>query len=282
MNKSQPITLRRMAGFTLVEAVIVIVITGILAGIVAVFIARPVQGYIDTVRRAELTDAADTALRRIARDVRTALPNSLREPSPASNSCFEFLPTVGGGRYRAAQSSAGAGDILDFSKSDTSFDFLANDNLTTAMFTGTYHAVIYNLRIAGADAYAGDNRAQIDPSSTSTATSGHIFLTGAGKQFPFESPGKRFQVIPNFSVAYSCVGGTNGTLYRQTQAISGSKIACPTTGTALVGNVDCTQTTFNYTPAVSQRDGLLTLTLTLTQSGESVRLYDEVHVNNVP
>ena len=270
--------IRRMAGFTLIEAILVIVITGILAGIVAVFIVQPVQGYIDTVRRADLTDAADTAVRRITRDVRTALPNSLRAPSPASNSCFEFLPTVGGGRYRAAQSSTGTGDILDFSTSDTSFDFLANDNLTTAMFAGTYNAVIYNLGIAGADAYAGDNRAQISNASTSTLTSGHIVLT-AGKQFPFESPGKRFHVIPNFSVAYSCSGGN---LYRQTQAISAAQIACPTTGTILVGNVDCTQTTFNYTPAVSQRNGLLTITLVLTQSGESVRLYDEVHVNNVP
>jgi len=267
--------IRRMAGFTLVEAVLVIVITGILTGMVAVFIVKPVQGYIDTVRRADLTDAADTALKRIARDVRTALPNSLRAANPAGN-CFEFLPTVGGGRYRAAQSSAGAGDILDFSTADTSFDVLASDNLTAAMFAGTFHAVVYNLGIAGADAYdaANLNRAQI----RSTSTVANIVLNAAN-QFPYKSPSRRFHVIPDFSVAYSCSGGN---LFRQTQAISSAQIACPTTGTVLVGNVDCTQTTFNYTPAVSQRNGLLTITLVLTQSGESVRLYDEVHVNNAP
>ena len=54
-----------MAGFTLVEAIIVIVITGILAAIVAVFIRAPVDGYFDSVRRAELTDTADVALRRL-------------------------------------------------------------------------------------------------------------------------------------------------------------------------------------------------------------------------
>ena len=40
------------AGFTLVEAIMVIVITGILAGMVAVFIKAPVDGYVDSVRRA--------------------------------------------------------------------------------------------------------------------------------------------------------------------------------------------------------------------------------------
>ena len=243
---------------------------------VAVFIASPVKGYLDSVRRAEMTDAADNALKRIARDVRAALPNSLRAPNPASSSCFEFLPTLGGGRYRAAQSNAATGDILDFSTADTSFDVLAGDNLTTSTFAATVHAVIYNLGVAGADAYdvANLNRAQIR--NTSTATS--IVLNTANK-FPFQSPGKRFHVIPNFSVAYSCSGGN---LYRQAQAISSSKIACPATGTILVGNVDCAASSFTYAPAVLERNGLLTLTLVLTQSGESVQLYDEVHVNNAP
>jgi len=274
--------IRRMAGFTLVEAILVIVITGILAGIVAVFIVRPVQGYVDTVGRADLTDAADTALRRITRDVRTALPNSLRAPNPASNSCFEFLPTVGGGRYRAAYRSDGTGDPLDFSTADTAFDVLVSDNLTTAMFANTYHAVIYNLGIAGADAYdaitnpTNTNRAQIK----STSTAANIVLN-AGNKFPFESPGKRFHVIPDFSVVYSC---SENNLLRsiRTPIPLAPLAACPAAGTVLVSNVDCTQTTFNYTPAVSQRNGLLTITLVLTQSGESVRLYDEVHVNNVP
>jgi Tfp pilus assembly protein PilV len=57
---------RRTAGFTLIEAIIAIVITGILGAVVAVFISKPIQGYFDSVRRAELTDQADVALRRIS------------------------------------------------------------------------------------------------------------------------------------------------------------------------------------------------------------------------
>ena len=77
-------------GFTLVEAIIVIVLTGILAGVVAVFLVIPVTGYFDVARRAELTDTADTALRRISRDLRLALPNSIRVTS--CNTAIEFIP----------------------------------------------------------------------------------------------------------------------------------------------------------------------------------------------
>jgi MSHA biogenesis protein MshO len=101
-------------GFTLIEAVMVIAITGILAAIVAIFIREPVEGYFDSVRRAGLTDIADTATRRISRDLHSALPNSIRTPNA---SCFEFLPTVTGGRYRAELSGdpVTPGAILDFS-----------------------------------------------------------------------------------------------------------------------------------------------------------------------
>lgn len=95
MSRDRTVRGRWQGGFTLLEAVVVIVITGIISAMVAL-IRAPVEGYIDSVARAELTDAADTALRRLTREVRTALPNSLREGPPGAT-CIEFLPTLGGG-----------------------------------------------------------------------------------------------------------------------------------------------------------------------------------------
>jgi prepilin-type N-terminal cleavage/methylation domain-containing protein len=88
---------RRQRGFSLIELVMVIVILGVVGATVAVFMRKPVDAYVDTSRRAALSDLADTAVRRIARDVRRALPNSVRNPS---NQCIEFIPTRTGGRYR--------------------------------------------------------------------------------------------------------------------------------------------------------------------------------------
>src|SRR5699024_3808677 len=84
-------------GLTLIEAIIVMVITGIIAAVVAVFIRAPVQGYVDSVQRAELSDVADTALRRMTRDLRRALPNSVRISTDGQ--AVEFLLTKSGGRY---------------------------------------------------------------------------------------------------------------------------------------------------------------------------------------
>jgi MSHA biogenesis protein MshO len=265
---------------------------------VAVFIKVPVDSYADTVRRANLTDAADVALRRIARDIHAALPNSLRSTSSNSNNCVEFLPVVGGGRYRVALSVTGKGNILDFSIADNAFDILAGTNLPDLAVadSGDYHTVIYNLGIDGADAYdASDKsddtdeswpnsiRAAIENENKAKDPKGDVNLF-VKNQFPFESPGKRFHVIPNYSVVYSC-DTNNNVLIRSTRLLQ-SKLeklsACPgaSQGDVLVNNVKTCS--FTYTPAVSQRNGLLTMRLGLEKSGESIQLYQEVHVNNVP
>ena len=114
----------RAGGFTLVELIMVIVITGIIAGMIAVYVANPVTAYVDTARRAELTENADSTVRRIARDLRTALPNSVRVSAVGGVTYLEFIPTVGGGRYRQYPTAAGAGDSLDFSIADSAFDVL--------------------------------------------------------------------------------------------------------------------------------------------------------------
>src|SRR5450830_1516821 len=114
---------RLVTGFTLIEVIMVIAIIGIIAGMVAVFITKPVQGYIDTVRRAELTDTADVALRRLTRDVRLALPNSLRVTTTGGMNYIEFIMTSAGGRYRDPSDGSTGGNFLSFTNTgSTTFD----------------------------------------------------------------------------------------------------------------------------------------------------------------
>lgn len=258
-------------GFTLIEIVMAIAILGIVAGMVSVFIVSPVRAYFSTANRAQLTDAADGAMRRITRDVGAALPNSLRGTAGASNACVEFIPTLAGGRYRYQPSAAGTGDILDFTSLDSSFDVLGQVKLTN-LPTGAKKLVVYNLGIEGADAYAGDNTATLASASASAVT------LSPAKQFPFASPGNAFQVIPDYSVVYSCVGTT---LLRSTQSLSGSPMAsCPATGTPIATNVS--SCSFYYLPTVNARTGILSISLGMTLDNETVTLYDQVMVNNVP
>jgi MSHA biogenesis protein MshO len=107
-------TRQRTLGFTLIELVVVIVITGIMAASIAVFFVPAVTAYFDTRRRAEMTDTADTALRRMARDVRRAVPNSIRV---VGSTCFQLVPTVSGGLYRRGADISNAGEApLDISQ----------------------------------------------------------------------------------------------------------------------------------------------------------------------
>lgn len=270
------------AGFTLVEMIIVIVITSIIAAIVAVFLYSPVRGYFDSARRAELTDIADTALRRVSRDLHLALPNSVR----VSGAAVEFLQTRTGGRYRADPATSGASvgcgsladDTLDFTTSDTCFEVLGG--LNPAAVVGDL-VVVYNLGIDDATAYAGDN------SSAVTGIVGNKISINT-KQFPFESPGNRFQVVSG-PVSYVCSGvGTNangdgtGELRRYSgYAVSLAQSVPPGGPSALLAS-RVSACSFVYEPGVTERSGLVSLQLQISEAGETVSLYHEVHVSNAP
>ena len=100
-------------GFTLIELVVVILLTAAVAALAGRNVTGPVLGFVDTSRRAALVDAGHTAITRITREVRLALPNSVRIDGGNS---LEFLRTRTGGRYRvAADPALPLSDPLEFS-----------------------------------------------------------------------------------------------------------------------------------------------------------------------
>jgi len=269
---------KKKFGFTLVEMIIVIVITGIIGGMVAMFIRAPVQGYVDSARRAELTDIADTAMRRMARDVRTAVPNSLRS-SNCTAPCVEFLPTKDGGRYRAQT----PGDVLNFVAADGSFDivglainFAANDYIVvgSAQSDGIPP---YSTAASGVlRAYAGTAGAQTSVSITNTV----------GLPAWAELPSQHFSVVDGAqrAVTYACEGSGrdadgNGKGQLKRYWNYGFNVAPSGTPAILANKVETCSFDYDVT---NQRFGLLAVRLTLTSGGESVSLYDEIHVSNVP
>jgi len=276
----------RQSGFTLVEMIIVIVITGIIAGIVAIFIKAPVQGYVDSARRAELTDIADTAVRRMARDIRIAVPNSVRM-SNCTAPCVEFIPTKDGGRYRADL----PGNVLTFGAADGSFDivgsaisFLVGDYIVVGS-TQSDGSLPYSTAASGVlRAYAGAAGAQ----TTVTMTN------AVGLPSTAELQSQRFDVVDGSqkAVTYRC-SGTLGSLDAsgngQGQLVRYSNYgfnAAPSgPPTVLADKVSACIIDYDL-PAKPDsslsRFGLVGVRLTLTSSNESVTLYNEIHVNNAP
>jgi MSHA biogenesis protein MshO len=275
---------RRPRGFTLVEAVIVIAITGILAAIVTRFIVQPVQLYLATQARAQLVDVADNALRRIARELRVALPNSPRVSS--SGLSLELIPTTGAARYKTEGT-----DRLQFGTVDTSFDIVG-----PALTLGSaQQLVFYNLGpgITGSDAYAANSSATEQSNSnrrtaTNAAGSTTAITVSSLSGLPvgdFSAPYRVFAVDP--PVTYRCDLGA-GTLTRYSAyGFQATQPDPPSGATANVLATGVTACAFTYDASVfAMRAGLVSLQLSLatsTPSGtESITLHHEVHVDNLP
>ena len=269
---------QQQSGFSLVELIITIVLGGIVASMTTSILTLPINAYIDTSRRATLTDVAESAFRRMQRDIRSALPNSIRVS--ADGQTLELLHIVDGGRYRKLLASDGSGDILDFSIADSSFDVLGDLQNFANVTTGSDRVVIYPLATTGNNAYASDNATVIANSSTASQIDFSAF------QFPLKSPQQRFFII-DMPISYACDTSASApkskVLVRyQDYDIQATQPTPPASGGAIQANyiADCA---FSYNSGSSLRSGLVTLTMTMTDdTGESIRLTHQVHVSNQP
>lgn len=294
----------RELGFTLVELIVVIVITTIIASTIVLFLRPVLDSYTDSRQRGELSDLADTALRRIVRDVRQAVPNSLRM---ASDQCFELVPSIAGGRYRSGPDvvndsstscspSANCAAWVDPSQSLSTFDTLTSPGITPAV--GDW-VVINNQN--GNDVYEGLNRWSITSVSTPAATQGKLRLSvspavSGSTALSAGYDGGRFQVVSNAqqAVFYICSGadgGVNasgngkGTLYRLKRSFNSTyPTACPAVTGADVLATNVLRCTFVYAPnqGATQQSGFLWLNLELARNNETASLTMGAHVMNVP
>lgn len=300
----------RQRGFTLVEAVVVMVLTGILAGIMVLFIRRPVQNYVDAAGRADMSDAADLALRRISRELHGALPNSIRTTTIGSVVLLEFIPTKSGSTYLAAEDDAGT-PYLDFvaqapapAAGNAYYDFKVVGPAPSAPYTIAVndYVVVYNLGngFARADAYSNTagsmNRAQISAvnvvaGSTVVTMNGNPFAVPAGT-VPNSSPTHRFNIVTQ-PVTFRCAMNNGvGELKRYWNYSSvnftfqDNQVDPETLGTkssALLAAY-VTNCSFSYTSPVNLQHGIVGLSLTLgrANSNESVTLSKQVTVDNTP
>ncbi|MGB0892867.1 MAG: PilW family protein [Parashewanella sp.] len=87
--------LTRSLGFTLMEMVTVLVILGIVLVGIGSFVTFGTQIYVDSNAADRVIGSSRFAIQRMTRELRTALPNSVRlNSNNISFQCLEFVPTV--------------------------------------------------------------------------------------------------------------------------------------------------------------------------------------------
>ncbi|MDT8281180.1 MAG: prepilin-type N-terminal cleavage/methylation domain-containing protein [Gammaproteobacteria bacterium] len=287
-----------MQGFTLIELVMVIVLIGALSSVASIFIAGPVQGFMDSNRRAELVDITETALQRMTREIHDALPNSIRISNNGTQFAIEYLSTLTGGRYRNLQATAGPGNKLNFNSSSDSFDILGGlpdfGDVDAAGGSGQANClnntvdclVIYNTGTSAADfnAYNGDNIAAITAVSNNSMTFNNSDIPGWS--FPAKSPNNRFFVVDS-PVSFVCDSGSGELLMYQGYNVMAGQPLTPASfgvaGAVLADKVsNCGASTFLYNAGAGVRYGLVVIRLTISDAGESVSLLQQAHVLNTP
>ncbi len=275
---------RQSQGFSLIELITVIVIVGILATMTTKLITLPVSSYVDLQRRTALVDTAEMTLRRMQRDIRRALPNSIR--ITGGGTVLELLHVEDGGRYRARQdvtagptagkcASDPTGDILDFTTTDNCFEVTGTLKTFKPQATAGEYLVVYNLGGLSADAYSsGGNRTTVVNSSNASSVKFNNF------KFPYSSPQQRFFIVDT-PITYLCLN--NRLLRYSGYGITATQPNPPSGVTGQIQADKILSCRFTYDPGSPLRSGLISLEITLTDSaGESTQLMQQVHVDNMP
>ena len=162
----------REHGFTLIELVVTIAVGSVVVAFMAMFIVMPMNAYTAQTRRAALVDASDSALRFMARDIRSALPNSVRVSTSGSVSALELLATADGARYQDNGPVSNPALVLDFTAPDAAFaTTVPFTQLTLPWASNAYYLSIYNVGVPGADAYQMAN-VITPPGTTITISAG--------------------------------------------------------------------------------------------------------------
>ena len=274
-----------------------IAITGIVAGMVVVFLRQPIDAFVDTGRRAEMSDTADGAIRRMVRDVRRAAPNTLRVLRVGSIDYVEFIPARAGARYRfdnacftsGCSSLTTMGSLVDDA---SGLPRICTGVGTPAGCPAADRIIVFNpYNNAAGDCSVANPSAYCefvggDPAATVTGVTpagdadvvqfvNSRFRPGNG------SAAARFQIAEQ-PVTYAC-DPISGTITRFSgYGVQAVQPTPPLGGQSHLLARGISACAMTYASGAFERWALLAMQFTLTQAGESATFYQEVHVDNAP
>ncbi|MEY8199542.1 MAG: prepilin-type N-terminal cleavage/methylation domain-containing protein [Colwellia sp.] len=276
------------SGFTLMELIIVIIILGIMSVGLAGFITLSTQSYLNVTERDELLANARFSVERLNREIRNALPHSVRVKNSTTSQCIEFVPIVASTVYTAI---AVAPEAAVNSLSVIPFELENGDDYSCNAGNSCDDVVIV-YPINNTDIYQDhtDNSGKAFEINKYPAASSSEIQLKQTATFNEHSPTQRAYII-NSPVSY-CINGTAKTLTRYTnygvkiaQDLPPSIVSSPTLESSLMANklsFDGNDLPFTVLPASLQRNAVVQIKLNFTRDDEQVVFDNAIHINNTP
>ena len=272
-------------GFTLVELVTVIVVLGVVSVGIFGFIRTGVDIYSDVTQRVQLLNDSRFVIERINRELRGAIPNSIRVASTTDNTiqCIEFVPSEWVAFYTSLSVKP------DITNNAVVVEFFDNE-IDFVLSVGDF-AIVYPLNNIDLYDLTKNRRQEITACTNEKNNCSMQDATGTVKltvtnRFEAHSPASRLY-IANKAVSY-CVRDNDNTIYRHQNIINTNQEVYLTGGVLMAENVvnNLADTSldkpFTVYDAALNRNGLVNILLAFEQDDEIINYNSEVHIANVP
>jgi len=277
-----PCKVKLTKGFTLIELILVIVILGVMAVGITGFIRLTTQTYLNVSERTELLANARFAVERFNRELRNAVPNSIRINEDSSTECIEFVPIKASSTYidipvvpELAQSEL---TVIPFQGLD------GNPYQCSSPCADTLS--VYPLR--SDDIYVNHDQViaatfpLLSINIISANTWQLVLNSSTDIHFSADSPTERIYIFSG-PVSY-CL--RDDKLYRvEGYPLSNNNYVMPNSDPILMAEYlvpSAVGSSFDFSPATLQRNGIVEIQLSFEQNGEVNVFNNEIHINNVP
>jgi MSHA biogenesis protein MshO len=261
-------------GFTIIEMVVALAISGIVVAFAALFIKAPIDSYLTQSRHATLVDSAGSPWPHLERDLHLALPNSVRLRVNGNVRVLELLTVVDSARYMTSLPAA-------------SFPTAGTFRGAVHSSTVKYYASINNLGTPAVNAYL--------PSSTMTnrtvtvasgALAGEDVVTiNSAFGFPAGNSPKHRIYLVSEPVTYLC-DTTAGTVQRYSGYTVASNQALRDTAaelnaasaTSILVARNITACSFAFRPSTPYHGQIITARFTATRDGQTATMLHQAAV----